>query len=216
MSINIASNYKKLKAQIPKGINLLAVSKGNSSTSIRQLIELGQFHFGESKLQEALPKIGQLREFSNLTWHFIGRIQSNKVRGILKSFDVIHSVDSLLLAEKISRISLEEKKTPRIMFQVKLRDDPQKGGFLRNEILDMWPKLCELPNLQTIGLMTMSPIDLKVNERILLFRECRLLADQLKLRECSMGMSQDWMEAIQEGATWLRLGSSLFRNRIDK
>ena len=205
-----AQKWRQLVKCLPSGVNLLAVSKGHPSSSIRSLAELGQIDFGESRLQEALPKLDALKDFKNIRWHFIGRLQSNKVRGVVKSFDVIHSVDSCPLAERISRIAEEESKAPQIFLQVKFLEDLNKGGFAPQDLLQKWPKLLKLTNLKILGLMTMSPKGLDLQGRISLFRNCRDLTNQLDLKDCSMGMSGDWKEAVQEGATWLRLGSSLF------
>ncbi len=207
----ISNNYLlKLKTQLPSGVNLLAVSKGHSVGSIRALALEGQNAFGESKLQEALVKISDLKDMQEIKWHFIGKIQSNKVRSIVKEFEVIHSVDSLKIAERISRIAGEEKKIPSIMIQVKLRPDKNKTGFLENQLLYEWDSLTALPNIKIIGLMTISPIDLTIDDRRVLFTQCKTLANKLGLKECSMGMSGDWKEAVAAGSTWVRIGSALF------
>jgi|TARA_B100000959_G_scaffold139188_1_gene146280 hypothetical protein len=195
-------------------VHLLAVSKGHPAALIRQLAELGQQDFGESRLQEALPKLEALADLKVLRWHFIGRLQANKVRAVVRSFAVIHSVDSQPLAERISRIAAEENCCPEVLLQVKLRDDPTKGGFSLEQLKQAWPELVQLPHLKIIGLMTMAPLALDLEQRQELFRDCRDLADQLDLSDCSMGMSGDWPVAIKAGATWLRLGSILFGARI--
>ena len=195
------------------GVNLLAVSKGHKHDSIRKLSGYGQLDFGESRLQEAIPKKIDLNDLKQIRWHFVGTLQKNKVRGVIKEFDFIHSVDSFSLLERISRISKEEQKTPNIFLQVKYRDDPKKGGFLKQDLLKSWPKIVSLKNIHLIGLMTIPPIALDLDQRKDLFCECRKFADHLGLKDCSMGMSNDWQEAIQGGATWIRLGSLLFGKR---
>ena len=207
------NDVRKIKDSLPLGVNLLAVSKGNPSEHIRKLSGYGQLHFGESRLQEALPKINDLNDLNQLHWHFVGKLQKNKVRGVVKAFDFIHSVDSLSLIERISRISQEEQKIPNLFLQVKLRDDPQKSGFLKQDILKNWHKIVSLKNINLIGLMTIPPISLKSDQIKDLFCECRNLANHLELKDCSMGMSKDWKEAIECGATWIRLGSLLFGKR---
>lgn len=210
----IGSNkFKIIKDYLPLGVNLLAVSKGHHHESIRKLSSFGQLDFGESRLQEAIPKKIDLNDLKQLRWHFVGKLQKNKVRAVIKEFDFIHSVDSLLLLERISRISQEEKKTPNIFLQVKFKDDPNKGGFLKQEILKSWPKINSFNNINLIGLMTIPPISLNSYERKSLFCECRNFANHLGLKDCSMGMSNDWQDAIQDGATWIRLGSLLFGKR---
>ena len=210
----ICSNeFKKIKGSLPLGVNLLAVSKGHDHGSIRKLSDFGQLDFGESRLQEAIPKKKNLNDLKQLKWHFVGKLQKNKVRGVIKEFNFIHSVDSLSLIERISRISQEEQKIPNIFLQVKLRDDPQKGGFLKQDLLKNWSKIVSLKNIHLIGLMTIPPIALNFDQRKDLFYECRNLANHLELNDCSMGMSNDWQEALECGATWIRLGSLLFGKR---
>ena len=210
----ISSNeFKKIKDSLPLGVGLLAVSKGHHPESIRKLSSYGQLDFGESRLQEAIPKKTGLNDLNQLRWHFVGKLQKNKVRGVIKEFDFIHSVDSLPLIERISRISQEEQKTPNLFLQVKFRDDPQKGGFLKQDLLKSLPKIFSLKNIHLIGIMTIPPISLKITQKKDLFCECRNLANQLGLKDCSMGMSNDWQEAIEAGANWIRLGSLLFGKR---
>jgi len=212
----ICSNeFKKIKGSLPLGVNLLAVSKGHDHESIRKLSDFGQLDFGESRLQEAIPKKKYLNDLKQLKWHFVGKLQKNKVRGVIKEFNFIHSVDSLSLIERISRISKEEQKIPNIFLQVKLRDDPQKGGFLKQDLLKNWSKIVSLKNIHLIGLMTIPPIALNFDQRKDLFYECKNLANHLELNDCSMGMSNDWQEALECGATWIRLGSLLFGKRKD-
>ena len=206
----LESRWQEVSKSLPSDVHLLAVSKGHGFSSVKLLADLGQRDFGESRLQEAIPKLQKLRELKQLRWHFIGRLQSNKVRSVLKLFQYIHSVDSLALAKRISRISLEEKCFPEIFLQVKFREDPKKSGFEPEELISCWSALKELSNLKIIGLMTMSPMHCASTQRKHLFRDCRNLANQLELPHCSMGMSGDWEDALEEGATWLRLGSILF------
>ena len=212
MSGPLFDRWSALKAELPAKARLLAVSKGHPAEAIRELAESGQRHFGESRVQEALPKQDQLADLS-LSWHFIGRLQSNKVRSVVRAFPVIHSVDSLPLAQRVSRIAGEEEQRPEVLLQVKLRPDANKGGFLRDELLSAWPELAALPSMTVVGLMTMAPMGCEADDRQALFQECRELADQLELGECSMGMSGDWREAAAAGSTWLRLGSVLFGPR---
>ena len=208
-----SNEFKIIKDSIPLGVNLLAVSKGHKHESIRKLSGWGQLDFGESRLQEAIPKKIDLNDLKQLRWHFVGTLQKNKVRGVIKEFDFIHSVDSLPLIERISRISQEEQKNPNIFLQVKFKDDPNKGGFLKQDLLKSWSKIISLNHIKLIGLMTIPPITLNSNERKDLFCECRNFANHLGLKDCSMGMSNDWKEAVEGGATWIRLGSLLFGKR---
>jgi len=211
--VNI-SNYLKIKNKIPLNVNILAVSKGFKSQEIKTIQNIGQNDFGESKFQEALEKQLILKDFKQINWHFIGRIQSNKIRKIVQSFKYIHSVDSFEKLQKISTISSEEKKNPLIMLQVKLSDDPTKGGFNPELLLSKWTEIQGLKNIILTGLMTINPKGLSSKENLELFKKCRSLADSLQLPDCSMGMSGDWEEAIEAGSTWLRLGSLIFGDRL--
>ena len=208
------SNYLELKNKIPVNVNILAVSKGFNSQEIKTIQHLGQNDFGESKFQEAYEKQLILKDFKQIKWHFIGRMQNNKIRKVVQNFKYIHSVDSFEKLQRISIISCEEKKNPFIMLQVKFSDDPTKGGFNPELLMLKWREIQELKNITLTGLMTINPKGLSSKENLELFKKCRSLADALKLPDCSMGMSSDWREAIDAGTTWLRLGSLIFGNRI--
>ena len=208
------SNYLKIKNQIPSNVNILAVSKGFKSQEIKTIQNIGQNDFGESKFQEAFEKQLILKHLKKIKWHFIGRIQSNKVRKIVQNFKFIHSVDSFDKLQKISNISYEEKKNPLIMLQVKFSDDANKGGFNPEILILKWVEIQKLKNISLRGLMTINPRGLSSKENSKLFKKCRTLADSLKLPDCSMGMSGDWEEAIDAGSTWVRLGSLIFGERF--
>ena len=207
------SNYSKIKNKVPSNVNILAVSKGFKSQEIKTIQNLGQNDFGESKFQEAYEKQLILKDFKKINWHFIGRLQSNKLRKIVQNFKYIHSVDSFEKLQIISNISYQENKNPLIMLQVKFSDDPTKGGFNPDHLILKWREIQELKNIKLSGLMTINPKGLSSKENIELFKKCRSLADSLQLPDCSMGMSGDWEEAIEAGSTWLRLGSLIFGNR---
>ena len=207
------SNYLQIKKKLPLNVNLLAVSKGFSSQEISIINNEGQNDFGESRFQEANEKQLILKDSKNIKWHFIGRVQSNKIRKIVQNFEYIHSVDSFEKLLKISKVSFEEKKNPLIMLQVKLSDDPSKGGFNPKVLIEKWEQIKQFKSIRIKGLMTINPKGLSSTENIKLFKECRNLADSLKLHDCSMGMSGDWEEAVEAGSTWLRLGSIIFGNR---
>jgi len=207
------SNYLKIRNKIPLNVNILAVSKGFKSQEIKTIQDLGQNDFGESKFQEAFEKQLILKDFQQIKWHFIGRIQGNKIRKIVQNFKYIHSVDSFEKLQKISQVSCEEKKNPLIMLQVKLSNDPTKGGFDPELLILKWKEIQELKNINLTGLMTINPRGLNSKENFELFKKCRSLADSLNLSDCSMGMSGDWKEAVEAGSTWVRLGSLIFGNR---
>ncbi|KEF41146.1 MAG: hydrolase [Cyanobium sp. CACIAM 14] len=210
---SLAERLQALTSALPPTTRLLAVSKGHPADLVRQAAALGQRSFGESRLQDAVPKQEELADLPQLDWHFIGRLQANKVRGVLRRFGTIHSVDSLELARRLQRIAAEEGLSPAILLQVKFRPDPTKTGFDPAAVRELRPTLEDLEPLRCLGLMTMAPLGLSPDQRLELFRECRGLADDLGLRECSMGMSGDWREAVAAGSTWVRLGSALFGRR---
>lgn len=209
----LAERLGALQAALPPSTRLLAVSKGHPADLVREAAALGQRSFGESRLQEAIAKQDALGDLPDLDWHFIGRLQANKARAVLRRFGTIHSVDSLELAGRLQRIAAEEGLTPGILLQVKFRPDPAKTGFEPDEVLALGPDLGQLAPLRCLGLMTIAPLGLTPGERLELFRECRDLADALGLHDCSMGMSGDWRDAVAAGSTWVRLGSVLFGSR---
>ena len=204
-------DYLELKKILPKGVNLLAVSKGFQSSDIEYIQSLGQLDFGESKFQEAILK--PVFHNNNLNWHFIGRIQTNKIRKIVENFDFIHSVDSYKKLLKISQVAFELQKKPKVFIQIKLAHDPQKSGLLYSELIANWDKIKQVKGVPIIGLMTINPKGLNSDQNLELFNKCRLIANKLELPHCSMGMSNDWEEAIKAGATWIRLGSLIFGKR---
>ena len=203
----------ELRASLPAGCRLLAVSKGQPASLIRAAVAAGQRSFGESRLQEAMAKQAELADLEPLDWHFIGRLQANKARGVVRHFGTIHSLDSLDLARRLARIAAEEQRAPAVLFQVKLRPDPAKTGFEPAELRQLWPELRSLAPLRPVGLMTIAPLGLEPAERRALFAECSALAAELALPERSMGMSGDWPEAVAAGSTWVRLGTTLFGER---
>jgi len=205
-------DFIKIKKILPKGVNLLAVSKGFQSSDIEYIQSLGQIDFGESKVQEALIK-PVFRDNNNLNWHFIGRIQTNKIRKIVENFDFIHSVDSYKKLLKISQVATELQKMPNIFIQIKLAHDPEKAGLTYSELIENWDQIKQIKGIHINGLMTINPRGLNAMQNFELFNKCRLIADELELPHCSMGMSNDWEEAIKAGATWIRLGSLIFGKR---
>ncbi|MFZ0406865.1 MAG: YggS family pyridoxal phosphate-dependent enzyme [Cyanobium sp.] len=210
---SLAARLAELGRRLPPATHLLAVSKGQDAEAIREAVALGQRSFGESRLQEAQTKQEQLADLGPLDWHFIGRLQANKARGVLRHFGTIHSVDSLELAERLRRIAAEEGLAPAVLFQVKFRPDPAKTGFSVEEFRQAWPLLRDLAPLCPVGLMTIPPQGLTAEERRRLFQDCADLAAEHGLKQLSMGMSGDWPEAVAAGSTWVRLGTTLFGAR---
>ncbi|MFM9073273.1 MAG: YggS family pyridoxal phosphate-dependent enzyme [Cyanobium sp.] len=209
----MAERFAAIRGGLPPSCRLLAVSKGQPVEAIREAVALGQRSFGESRLQEAQAKQRLLIDLPPLDWHFIGRLQANKVRGVLRHFGTIHSLDSFPLAERLRRIAEEEGVAPLVFAQVKLRPDPGKTGFDPATLRQLWPLLAGLAPLRLEGLMTIAPQGLAPAEHLALFQECASLARDLDIPELSMGMSGDWPQAAEAGATWVRLGSGLFGER---
>lgn len=209
----LAERFAAVRCALPPTCQLLAVSKGQGAAAIREAVALGQRAFGESRFQEAQAKQLELADLDPLDWHYIGRLQANKARGVLRHFGTIHSVDSLPLAERLQRIAGEEGVSPVVFLQVKLRPDPGKTGFDPDALRQAWPRLAELAPLRPRGLMTIAPQGLSEDERLALFHDCAALAREFGLPDLSMGMSGDWREAVRAGSTWIRLGSVLFGER---
>lgn len=209
----LARRLEELRRALPPSCRLLAVSKGQPAAALRRAVAAGQRSFGESRLQEASAKQESLADLEPLDWHFIGRLQANKARGVLRRFGTLHSVDSLPLAQRLARIAAEEGVAPAIFLQVKLRPDPGKTGFSEEELRRDWPEIASLAPLRPVGLMTIAPLGLDPQERLSLFGECAALAGALGLPELSMGMSGDWPQAAAAGSTWVRLGTALFGAR---
>ena len=166
---SLAQRYQTLLEELPAGVKLLAVSKGRSAAEIRDLYGLGQRSFGESRVQEAALKQQELADLADIDWQFIGRLQANKVRPVLKAFSTIHAVDSLSLAERISRIAAELALSPQLYLQLKLRPDANKAGLRWAEAQDLWPQLQRLPAVQWQGVMVIPPRELDEPELGALF-----------------------------------------------
>jgi len=201
----------------PGEVCLVAVSKTFPAAVIRSAFDAGQRVFGENYLQEALPKIESLPR--EIRWHFIGRVQRNKLRKILPAFEVIHGVDSLALASAADRIAAELGLRPGIFLQVNLGAESTKGGFSPAELMDCFAALNALANLDIRGLMAIPPpADSPAHARRM-FAALRGLRDALRaghaaaLPDLSMGMSDDFEAAIEEGATHVRVGSAIFGSR---
>jgi PLP dependent protein len=223
----IADNLNRVRAQISEAaakvarsaneVELVAISKTHDADRVREAYEAGQNVFGESRVQEARAKIPELP--STLRWHFVGHLQRNKIRHALPLFELIHSVDSLALAEDINRIAEEEGVHPRILLEVNVAGEGTKFGF-KPEILraEMEP-LLRLPRLSIEGLMTIPPLAEEAEASRRFFVQLRKLRDaleaefDLKLPHLSMGMTNDFAVAVEEGATLVRVGTAIFGER---
>lgn len=189
----------------PKGVRLVAVTKGRGVEEIREkVLRHGSFPLGESRVQEALKKMGLLEA----EWHLIGPLQRNKAR-FAPRFALIHSLDSLRLAEALDRVGEKEGVRLRVLVEVNLGREPQKHGFLEEELPEALARVREMPHLEVLGLMTVPPMGPEAVVRPI-FRRLSQLADRYGLPERSMGMSEDFPMAIEEGATLVRVGRALF------
>jgi PLP dependent protein len=201
----------KLEEQkINKLPKVIAVSKTFSLDKILPLIEYGHSNYGENKVQEAIDKWTDIKiKKPKIKLHLIGNLQTNKVKFAIKIFDYIHSVDSAKLAKKISDEQIKQNKKVKIFIQVNIGLEEQKSGVEIHEIGELL-NFCNKLNLDVIGLMCIPPINQKSGEY---FKKMNSLNKSFNLQEISMGMSSDYLEAIENNATYLRIGSSIFGNR---
>ena len=193
-----------------KSPKIIAVSKTHPIASISPLINHGHLDFGENKVQEAIDKWSDIKNKKNsIKLHLIGRLQTNKVKFALKIFDYIHSLDSEKLANKISDEQTKQGKKPKIFIQVNIGNEDQKSG-INKERLDDFYKFCKNLNLDIIGTMCIPPNN-KNTEKF--FFEMSNINQKLNFKELSMGMSEDYLEAIKNSATYVRVGSKIFGSR---
>ncbi len=221
----IAQRAQEMLAQLPAQVRLIGVSKTFSADHIRAAYGAGIRDFGENRVQEALEKQQLLQDLPDITWHLIGHLQRNKIRKAVQHFDWIHSVDSLQLLQGLDTVAMESGKCPNLCLQVKLRDDPQKTGWLPQELIQSLPQIATYRSIQIKGLMTILPWGLPAPEIQSVFSETRQFAEQLsseiaaagwsnlRMEELSMGMSEDYPLALAEGTTMIRLGRILFGSR---
>ncbi len=218
-SQQIAQRVQQL--QLPNHVRLVAVSKTFSADIIRAAYAAGLRDFGENKVQEAIAKQAELTDLPDITWHFIGHLQTNKVRKAIQHFDWIHSVDSLKLAQRLDKIAAELSRSPICCLQVKLLADPNKQGWSESDLVQSLPNLAQLSYLKLEGLMAIPPYGLLVTETQSFFKRAYALGQALAnhqetplpIRYFSMGMSQDFPLAIAAGANIIRLGTTLFGSR---
>ena len=205
----IKSKLSDLKL-IDRSPKIIAVSKTFKLEHINPLIDYGHIDFGENKVQEAIEKWTDIKKVkSNLKIHLLGRLQTNKVKHAIKLFDFIHSLDSKKLAIKISEEQKKQNVKPKIFIQINIGDEFQKGGIKINELNEFY-KYCIEINLDIIGTMCLPPIN---DEPEKYFLKMNTLNDELDLKESSMGMSSDYLQAIKYNATYLRIGTSIFGER---
>jgi len=193
--------------KIPK---VIAVSKTFKLEKILPLIEYGHLDYGENKVQEAIDKWSSIKSKNqNIRLHLIGRLQTNKVKHAISIFDYIHSLDSIKLAKKIADEQNKQNKKLKLFIQVNIGDEQQKSGVNKNQIKDLIDFSKKL-DLNVIGFMCIPPINEKPEKY---FKEIKLLNKEFNLEEISMGMSSDYLKAVENSSTYLRIGSSIFGNR---
>jgi pyridoxal phosphate enzyme (YggS family) len=210
-----------IRKTLPPSVRLIAVSKFISVELMRQAYAAGVRDFGESRVQEAISKMADLKDLQDITWHFIGHLQSNKAKLAVEHFDWIHSVDSLSLAQQLNCLVVPLQKSPKLCLQVKLVTDPSKFGWSAPDLRAALPALQACSHLQWRGLMTLLPTGLTEHQALDVFQQTQQLATAittetqglLSLSELSMGMSNDYLLAVQAGSTMVRLGRCLFGDR---
>ena len=200
----------KSKANHDDLAKIIAVSKTFPIEKVLPLIEYGHLHYGENKVQEAIDKWSDIKLKNNaIKLHLIGRLQTNKVKFALRIFDYIHSLDSERLAIKISEQQIKQEKKAKIFIQVNIGNEDQKSGINKDNLVDFY-KFCKNLNLDIIGTMCIPPNDGHVEKY---FSEMNKINKELNFKELSMGMSGDYLEAIKNNATYIRVGSKIFGSR---
>ena len=211
---NYLALLKELESIKNTDVKLLPVSKTVTAEVIKELYDAGVREFAENRIEVLTPKAETLPK--DICWHFIGRLQSNKVRKILKVAKVIHSVDSVELLQRIDRIAGEENCVPEIYLEISVSGEECKGGFPVDRAIELAQAAVEAKNIKLTGLMTMAPLEASADECRKVFtglRECRKMIEEklnVELPGLSMGMSNDWREAVECGSTLIRVGSSIF------
>ncbi|MEH1806542.1 YggS family pyridoxal phosphate-dependent enzyme [Nostoc sp.] len=221
MNSSISERILSIRSSLPTSVKLIAVSKQVSAQAIRSAYNAGIRDFGESRIQEAASKQAELQDLPDITWHFIGHLQSNKAKKAIEHFLWIHSVDNLKLAQRLDQLAQQLGVSPQVCLQVKILPDPNKSGWSVPELLADLPTLNQYKSLQIQGLMTIPPSRLNDSEILNVFNLNRELAKEIqeqnwshiKMQHLSMGMSGDYELAVQAGATMVRLGTILFGDR---
>ncbi len=210
MENKIISNYLSIQDNLKPNVKIIAVSKTFELAKIKPLIDHGHDHFGENKLQEAQLKWSEtIKSNKSIKLHMIGKLQSNKAKKAVDLFHYIHSLDNQRLSDVLSKAEKEKNKKLNYFIQVNIGDEPQKSGISVKD-LPSFLKYCTIENnLNVIGLMVLPPQDKKDNY----FLKMQNLNNSLNLKELSMGMSSDYLDALKYGATYVRIGSSIFGSR---
>jgi len=204
-------NSKILKLNINYKPKIIAISKTFKIDHILPLIDYGHKDFGENKVQEALEKWTEIKNIKkDIKLHMVGKLQTNKVKFVLPLFDYIHSLDNLKLARKISEEQKKHENKPKIFIQINIGNELQKSGLDKNKLADFYNECINL-NLNIIGTMCLPPLN---QEPEFFFSEMKKINSSLNLNELSMGMSEDYLKAIEYFSTYLRIGSKIFGERI--
>jgi len=208
----LSSIDRKIEEQKIKSIpKVIAVSKTFKLEKILPLIDYGHLDYGENKVQEAIDKWSEIKQKKqNIKLHLIGKLQTNKVRHAIKIFDYIHSLDSIKLAKKIAEEQQKQKKNLKLFIQVNIGNEQQKAGVNVNQINELINYSKQL-NLNIVGLMCIPPINEEAEKY---FKEIKILNKKLNFSEISMGMSSDYLKAVENNSTYLRIGSSIFGHRV--
>jgi len=210
-NLNLIKEDLKSKINDYQNVKVIAVSKTFPIEAIMPLIEYGHLEYGENKVQEATTKWAEVKlARPNIKLHLIGKLQTNKVKFALKLFDYIHSVDTKKLAKKIAEEELKQNKKIKIFLQVNIGNEEQKSGINKDYLNDLY-LYCKNLNLDIVGLMCIPPTDDSAEKY---FKEMALLNKKFDLKELSMGMSADYIEAVKNSATYIRIGSNIFGKRI--
>ena len=210
---NVVKNFNVIKQEIidKKNVKLVAVSKTFSISHILPIINEGHTDFGENKVQEAMEKWTSIKQdFPKINLHLIGKLQTNKVKFVLPLFDYIHSLDNLKLASKIADEQIKKNFKPKIFIQINIGEESQKSGIEISNLENFYKRCIEEFKLNIIGLMCIPPFDKDSKSYFIKMRE---LSENLNLKDISMGMSDDYMEAIKQGSTFIRVGSKIFGAR---
>ena len=217
----ISQKIALIRQEIPQNVELIAITKQVSIEAMREAYKAGIRNFGENRLQEALLKQEQLKDLTDVDWHFIGHIQKNKAKKVLQNFAWIHSVDSLSLAQRMNSLAAELNLMPKVFLQVKVLSDPNKYGWEIDNLLQDLELLNQFERLNIQGLMTILPLGLSSVEILKAFEKVAELSTTIRqknyanltMTELSMGMSGDYQLAIQAGASKIRLGRTIFGER---
>jgi pyridoxal phosphate enzyme (YggS family) len=211
--VTVAEGLQLVRAGIPPGVTLVAVTKGQPAEAVRQAHAAGQRHFGENYVQEWRAKAEALAGLPGLVWHFVGSLQTNKVKYLVGKVGLIHTVDREELAAEISRRSAQRGVATRVLLEVNAAGEASKSGCLPGEVPRLVAVLRALPALEVSGLMCIPPAEGDPRPH---FAALRRMRDDLGLAELSMGMSGDYRVAIEEGATIVRVGTAIFGARPPK